>query len=74
MSDYNFSEFSMRCILSNEERRYERNPRKGALQPTFLLHRFPIKGGLTFSAVLAHNVMKTNSLLRYLVEKDRVFA
>jgi len=31
---------------------WEKNPRKGSLQPMFLRHRFPIKNGLTYFQVL----------------------
>lgn len=65
---YAYKDFGIGFLLSSRERRYERNPRKGTKQPEFLLHRFPIKEGCTFSDVLAHQMRKSNALLARLLE------
>lgn len=39
---------------------YERNPRKGTLQPHWLRHRFPIKNGLSFRETLLEDMRSQN--------------
>jgi len=43
---------------------WERNPRKGILQPDFIVHRFPIKGGLSMRQVWDERTGCPNPLLR----------
>ena len=74
VTGYPFRELSIgiHVALSSKDRRYERNRRKGTLQPEFLLHRFPIKNGCTFMDVMEAQSMKHNALLRRLM-KERLF-
>lgn len=55
--------------VSVEPRNWERNPRKGILQPKFLCHRFPIKGGMTANEVfrtrLVEAATKRNPFLEF---------
>lgn len=52
---------------------WERNPRSGSLQPRWLRHRFPIKGGSTCGEMmrdmLAHSMEKSNVLLRDMLSR-----
>lgn len=48
-------------------RRWERNPRRGTLQPSLLHHRFPIKGGLTFGEALMRN--NSNPFLEHMMAR-----
>ena len=65
MSGYRHHEVSMSVAMSTamRNRTWQRNPRRDTRQPEFLCHRFPIKGGITFSDVLVYRCMKNNALL-----------
>lgn len=69
---HEFRQVSFSVMVDNafQARVYERNPRRGLLQPKFLQHRFPIKGGLTFADVLADNLTRKNALLERLLSRN----
>jgi hypothetical protein len=49
---------------------YERNPRRGTLQPKFLCHRFPVKDGMTWSEVGVELLMDHRDALVERLERE----